>query len=94
MLNRVAVKSHGKTVFEHTTGHRMKTPLCAFGEAILWRRKRHVGSLNKWDSEWVDSVFLGVSGMSNSVIVGTQDGIVKTQDYRRAPEGRWNKKLV
>ena len=34
------------------------------------------------------------SGMSNSVIVGTKDAIVKTQDYRRAPEGRWNKKLV
>ena len=27
VLNMVAAKSHGRTVFEHTVGHRMKTPL-------------------------------------------------------------------
>ena len=70
MLNRVAIKSHGRTVFEHTTGHHMKTPLCSFGEAVLWRRKRHSGDLNRWDSEWADGVFLGVSGMGNSVLLG------------------------
>ena len=88
LLNRVAIKSHGRTVFEYATGHKMKTPLAMFGEAILWRAKRHVGALNKYDSEWADGVFLGVSGMGTSILVGTKNGIVRTNDFRMAPEGR------
>ena len=94
MPNRIAIKVHGQTVYEYTTGHRMKVPLCALGELVLWRTKRHVGALNKWDSEWSDGIFLDVSGTTNSVIVGTASGIFKTQDYRRSPDGRWNLELV
>ena len=47
LLNRVAIKSHGRTVFEYATGHRMKTQLACFGKAVLWRAKRHAGALNK-----------------------------------------------
>ena len=72
VLKRVAVKSHGRTVFEHTVGHRMKTPLCAFGESFLYRTKRHIGALNKYDSEWTDGIFLGVSGLGVSVLVRLQ----------------------
>ena len=32
--------------------------------------------------------------MTNSVLIGTKNGIFKTQDYRRSPDGRWNEKLV
>ena len=39
--------------------HRMKTQLAGFGQAVFWRAKRHVGVLNKYDSEWSDGVFLG-----------------------------------
>ena len=46
VLNRVVVRSHGRTVFEQVTGHRMKSPLALFGEAVMWRRKRHPGALN------------------------------------------------
>ena len=72
----------------------MKSPLCSFGEAILWRTKRHAGNLNQWDREWSDGIFLGISGMGNSVLVGTSDGIFKTNDYRRSPDGRWHKQLI
>ena len=88
LLNRVAIKSHGRTVFEYATGHRMKSQLSCFGEAILWRSKRRVGALNKYDSEWADGVFLGIAGMGTSVLVGTKDGIVLTNDFSMAPEGR------
>ena len=81
-------------MFEYATGHRMKTPLSCFGEAILWRAKRHAGALNKYDSEWSDGIFLGIEGMGVSVLVGTPNGIRKTTDFRMAPEGRWNAKLV
>ena len=94
LLNRVVVKSHGRTVFEYTTGHRMKVPVSCFGEAVLWRRKRSAGAMNKHDSEWADGIYLGISGTSTSVLIGTASGIVKTTDYRMAPEGRFNRKLV
>ena len=31
LLNRVAVKSHGRTVYEYATGHRMKAPVSCCG---------------------------------------------------------------
>ena len=94
LLNRVAVKSYGKTVFEHTAVHGMKTPLCASGEAVVWRRKRHSGSLSKWNRELADGMLLDVSGMGSMVLVQIGGGIVKTQDFRRSPDGRCNAWLV
>ena len=35
VLNRSAVKSHGRTVFEYACGHRTKIALSRFGEAVL-----------------------------------------------------------
>ena len=32
--------------------------------------------------------------MGISTLIGTRDGIVRTTDYRMAPEGRWSRKLV
>ena len=39
-------------------------------------------------------VFLGVSGMGIGVIIWAIDGILKTTDYKTAPEGRWHRLLV
>ena len=39
----------------------------------------------RYDSEWADGVFLGVSGMGIGVLIGTKGGIVQTTDYRTAP---------
>ena len=52
----------------------MDTQLSCFSEAVLWRSKRHVGALNKYDSEWADGVFLGVSGVGIGVLIGTKNG--------------------
>ena len=96
LLCRVPVKMHGRTVFEYITGHKMKTPITCFGESVLYRKKRHIGELNKLDSEWSDGVFLGISGNTPLALIGTENGIVRTRDYRTRPEGpeRWNKDLI
>ena len=94
VINRVAVKKHGRTVYEYVTGHRMKTTLTSFGEAVLWRRKRSLGDLNKHDSEWAEGIFLGVASDSIQAIIGTPAGVVKCNDYRVNPDGRWNRKLI
>ena len=67
LVHRVAIQSHGRAVSDYAIGHRMKTELSCFGEAVLWRPSRHVGTLNKYDSKWSDGVFLGVSGMGVDV---------------------------
>ena len=56
VLGRVEVKSHGRTVYEYVTGHRMRSQMAMFGEAVLWRSKRQPGELNKHDSEWKDGI--------------------------------------
>ena len=88
VLNRVPIRSHGRTVLEHVTGHRMKVPLGVFGEAVMWRQKRHPGALNKCDSEWSNGVYLGVAGLSVEALIGTCNGVVRTNDFRKAPEGQ------
>ena len=90
LLNRVAVEVSYRTVFEYATGHRMKTRLCSFAGKTPWRRKRQTGSLNNWDSERVDWIFLGISEMGNSAFVDTKNEPVKTKDYTRSPDGRCN----
>ena len=94
VLNRSAVKSHGRAVFEYACGHRTKIALARFGEAVLWRAKRHSGDLNKHDSEWRDGIYLGVAGMSSSLSIGTSSGIVRVVDYRLDPGSRWRKDVV
>ena len=87
LLKRVAIQSHGRAVSEYATGHRMKTELSCFVEAVLWMANMHVGALNKYDSEWSDGAFLGASGIGIGVLIGTKDGIVKTTDYGTAEAG-------
>jgi hypothetical protein len=94
VLNRVPIRSHGRTVYEFVTGHRMKVPMAIFGEAVMWRRKRHSGALNKYDSEWADGVYLGIAGLSTEAIIGTSSGVVRTNEFRVSPDGKWNRELV
>ena len=54
-----------------------------FGEAVMWRRKRHPGALNKYDSEWSNGVDLGVAGLSVEALIGTCNGVVRTNDSIR-----------
>ena len=49
---------------------------------------------NGGDYESGGGYFLGVSGIGIGVLIGTNNGIPKTTDYRTAPEGRWNRQLV
>ena len=48
LLDRVSINSHGRAVSEYAIGHCTKAQLSCFGEAMLWRAKRHVGALDKY----------------------------------------------
>ena len=72
----------------------MKSPMAIFGECVVWRKKRHGGALNKYDSEWSDGVYLGIAGLSTQALIGTSSGVVRATDFRLAPEGKWNRERV
>ena len=72
----------------------MKTPLCVSLESLLFRAKRHVQSLNTYDGEWTDGILLGAFGLGCQRVGWYLEGIKKQHlDYRRSPDGRWNKDM-
>ena len=95
ILSRFRVGTSGRTPYEVATGHRSKTPIACFGEHILYHKKRNIAGLNKAESEWYDGIYLGMSGSSSYILVGTPQGIERTTSFRRQPEGtQWSRKLV
>ena len=95
VINRWAVRRRGRTAFEYAKGHKTKSPVACFGEQLLWR-KRKGGSLNKLDSEWAEGIFLGMTGQTPEILVGTENGIFTSSDVRGLPDGpgRWSAKMV
>ena len=54
---------------------------------------RAVSGAGKFDSEWQDGVFVGISGPQ--VIISTPQGIKRSRDVRRLVDGEcWNKQFV
>ena len=92
LLNRVNVKTTGRTPYELSTGHRAKTPIVAFGEKVHWRESRARSGAGKYDSEWKYGIFLLVSGAE--IVVGTPSGIKRSRDARRVPDDQcWDVEL-
>lgn len=96
IFNRFAVRHHGRTAHEYSTGHKTKLPDAYFGETVLWRKKRTSAELNKHDVEYSEGIFLGISGLSTELVVGTAKGVFRTRDVRALsePEAKWNGKAV
>ena len=66
--------------------------ITCFGEHILYHKKRNIAKIGKAECEWYDGVYLGMSGLSSYILVGTSQGIETTTSFRRQPEGiQWNK---
>ena len=92
-MNRVKVTTTGRTPYELYTGHKSRTPVAAFGERILWRQPRARSGAGKFDSEWDDGVFLGISGVE--VLIGTSSGVHRSRDIQRRLEGEcWGKESI
>ena len=92
IYNRFAVRHHGRTAHEYATGHKTKLPVACFGETVLWRKKRTMAELNKYDVEYREGIFLGMSGMGSELIIGTPEGVMRTRDIRTLADerSRWN----
>ena len=96
IFNRYAVRHHGRTAHEYATGHKTKLPVACFGETVLWRQRRNIAELGKHDVEYTEGIFLGISGMSTELLVGTPKGVFRTRDVRALSDtpARWNSEFV
>ena len=94
VLNRFAIRDNGRTSYEMVTGHKTKVPVVGFGEHILWRYPRSRNPSGKLISEWHDGIFLGLTGTSSEVYVGTADGVYRANDIRRHGEHPYAADLV
>ena len=61
-----------------------------------WRQKRTIAELNKHDVEYSEGIFLGISGMSTDLLVGTPRGVFRTRDVRALSNtpAKWNCEFV
>ena len=93
LLNLVRVTPNGRTPWEMVCGHRARTPMAIFGEKVLVRQARKVSGRGKFDSEWEEGLFLGISGPET--VVATEDGVVRSRDVRRLADGQqWDKSFI
>ena len=96
IFTRFAVRHHGRTAHEYATGHKTKLPVACFGETVLWRQRRATSELGKYDVEYREGIYLGMSGMSSELLLGTREGVVKSRDIRVLSDekARWNYDFV
>ena len=96
MHRRFAVGRDGKTAHERNVGRRAVPLLAQFGERVWWMplqpSNRRLGPL---DSRLEQGTCLGPMDGSNTVLIGTASGVVKTRTIKRLPPGeRWAGSLL
>ena len=95
MLSRVKKDKAGKTAYNHLMGKDCATPMIPFGECV-WYRKLEGSDLPNLVSRWSEGFWLGHTISSNEMIIGTDDGCVRTWCIKRKPEKskRWDATLI
>ena len=95
MLARVAIRSSGRTSYEHVVGHRMRTAIACFGEKVWFRRRRVDAGQGKAAPEYIGGIYLGMAGYGVEHLIGTESGVETTRDIRRLCEGeQWDVAMV
>ena len=62
----------------------------------MWRQKRETSELGKHDPEYTEGIFLGMSGTSSEIALGTPKEIVRARDVQiiSGPAVRWNAEFI
>jgi hypothetical protein len=90
-INRFQIGTDGKTAHERLRGRKFRRDIAEFGERVMYLKADSVGK-DKFSSRWEPGFFLGIKEESGEVIIGTEDGVIKTRSFkRRGSEGeRWS----
>ena len=96
MVSRFLVGKDGRTAHERRRGRKCKIPVAKCGESVWYKRIRESKERkDKFESEWEEGIWLGHSRASNEVLIGTDEGVVRTYTVKRKPEGeRWSSEKI
>ena len=94
LYSRYNVGEDGRTPMERLRGRGMARPEFEFAERLLFMPLKP-GRGGKFDPKFHFGIYLGRSGFSNEVVVGTEHGAVRVRTVRRLPEeDRWDAKFI
>ena len=65
------------------TGHRYKQPMCGFTKKVRLKIKTDKHNTAKMESDWGMGCFLRMNGRTLEHLIGTENGIIKRDTFRR-----------
>ena len=95
LITRFGLGRHGKTPYRMLRGRDALSPLCEFGECVLYKPAGATRARGKLQAMLKEGMFLGRTHSSGENIIGTPDGIVKARDvYRRTASERYDVEML
>ena len=92
LLNRYSVHSDGNTSYYRRWNKEHKTPICEFGETVLYMmptaKHRH-----KMEARFFQAIWLGKDTSTNENILGISGQIVKARTRQTKPD-KYNKQMM
>ena len=90
-INRFQVGTDGKTAHERLRGRKFRRYIAEFSEKVLYLKADSAGK-DKFSSRWETGFFFGIKEESGEVIIGTEEGVIKTRSFKRrgSDEERWS----
>ena len=94
LLNRYSIHSEGNTSYYRRWGKKHKTPICEFGETVLYMlpTAKH---MPKMEARFYPAIWLGKDTSTNENIIGISNKVVKARTIRRQIKpDKYNKQLM
>ena len=85
LLNRYATHAHGNTSSYRRWNKEHRTPLCEFGETVLYQLP-HVKNLPKLENRFLPAIWLGKDAASGETLLGIATKVVRSRTIKRQPE--------
>ena len=73
-ITRYQKGKDGRIPYERLKGKTYRTTNCELGERVHALRLASVG-VSKWDSRWIDGVWLGVRPETGEHVIGTKEAL-------------------
>ena len=94
LLNRYATHADGNTSFYRRWNKEHRTPLCEFGETVLYQLP-HVKDLPKLENRFLPAIWLGKDTATGETLLGIATKVVRSRTIKRQPmPEKYNKQLM
>ena len=84
LLNRYATHADGNTSFYRRWNKQHRTPLCEFGETVLYQLP-NVKDLPKLENRFLPAIWLGKDTASGETLLGIATKVIRARTIKRQP---------